>query len=54
MQEIYSFSVKRLDSSGTKVIKQVKDICATKGVSFSFVILTALKEYLPILEKKYD
>lgn len=41
-----TFSIKESDETGFEIIAKVKVICATKGLSFSFVVIQALKKWL--------
>ena len=52
MQSIYSFSIKKSDTKGLNTVKEVKELCDSKGLSFSHVIVEALKEYKHNLEPK--
>ncbi len=40
-----SFSVKPSDTEATKLIEDIKLISIRKGISFSFIVIQALKKY---------
>jgi len=44
-RQVYTFSIKENDNSTIKLVEELKLECETTGVSFSFVVLKALKMY---------
>lgn len=54
MQDIYTFSIKRDDSKSLKTVEAIKSLCEQNGLTFSYVVLEALKEHLPKLKEKHN
>lgn len=42
----YTFSIKQGTEAEKNNIKKLKEECANKGISFSFVVVKALNEYI--------
>lgn len=45
MSRVQSFSVAPTDTSGQELIAKIKQHCDATGVSFSYIVIAALKKY---------
>jgi len=41
----HSISIKSKDTDGQHIVKNVKEYCRGKGISFSFIVLKLLKKH---------